>query len=205
MNFLDDNWTTITIIPLLICSIISLTLIIERLYFFLTRNQLTLKQKEQIIIKAETGNLDDAEVMINHINPFFHDAFYELIRHRDKQKTFRDEVVTLSVNRTSRLLSQRLTPIATIGGLAPMLGLLGTIIGLMRSFYDIGLSTGPVEPSIVADGLWQALSTTAAGMVIAVICVFFNTYFRSKAREHVNDVSDILSHLSLLLEGRKST
>ena len=66
----------------------------------------------------------------------------------------------------------------------------------MRSFRDIGLSDGPVDASVVADGLWQALSTTAAGMVIAVICVLCHALIKSRIRLHMAEATDVLNHFS---------
>ncbi|WP_413283699.1 MotA/TolQ/ExbB proton channel family protein [Vibrio sp. MA40-2] len=200
MSFLQDNWTIATGLPLLLCSIFTLALIIERLSYVLSRKMLSSKEYADLTHFLYAGMLEDARAVLQQVNPFYIVAYYELIKHKDKTKALRDEAVTLAVNHSSRLLRRRLTPIVTIGALAPMLGLLGTIIGLMRSFHDIGLRDGPVEPAVVADGLWQALTTTAAGMVIAVICVFFNAFLRSKIRHYVSEVSDELSRISLHFE-----
>ena len=205
MSLLQDNWILITVAPLLFCSIAAFALIIERLSFVFTRRKLSRAESSQILLTVKDGKLEEASKIISQASPFYIDAFDALLMYRNKSKIFRDEAVTLHLNTSIRLLRKRLLAIVTIAALAPMLGLLGTIIGLMHSFHEIGLSAGPVEPAIVADGLWQALITTAAGMVIAVLCVFFNAILKSKIHTDVNETNDVLSQISLQFEMKKQS
>ena len=205
MSLLQDNWILSTVAPLLFCSIAAFALIIERLSFVFTRRKLSRAESSQILLTVKDGKLEEASKIISQASPFYSDAFDALLMYRNKSKIFRDEAVTLHLNTSIRLLRKRLLAIVTIAALAPMLGLLGTIIGLMHSFHEIGLNAGPVEPAIVADGLWQALITTAAGMVIAVLCVFFNAILKSKIHTDVNVTNEILSQISLQFEMKKQS
>ena len=77
---------------------------------------------------------------------------------------------------------------------------IGTIIGLMRAFQKIGEHAGPVEPSLVANGLWQALSTTAAGIIIAAFCILAHSIFSSKIKKMMTRSQFILNRLSQLMQ-----
>tara|TARA_Y100000588_G_scaffold199736_2_gene213512 strand:+ start:2040 stop:2681 length:642 start_codon:yes stop_codon:yes gene_type:complete len=204
LNVFEDPIVLATVLPLGICSVLAFGFILERIVYLGTRKTLTSKEKTSVVELLSQSALDDAKQIIDNKLPFFTSAVSELMAHQNKRKEIRDEIVTLTVNDQLKVLRKRLTPLSTIAALAPMLGLLGTIVGLMRAFYDIGLSQGPVEPAVVADGLWQALSTTAIGMMIAVVCVLFNAYLRAKTAQMISDASDILSRFSLLLEDVQS-
>ena len=77
------------------------------------------------------------------------------------------------------LLERNTSMLGTMAAVAPLIGLLGTVLGIMRAFHDMAL-TGSAAPSIVAAGVAEALITTAAGLVIAVPAVLlFNHFNRS--------------------------
>jgi biopolymer transport protein ExbB/TolQ len=70
-----------------------------------------------------------------------------------------------------KALNRHMGFIRLIGNISPLLGLLGTLIGMIQAFKDLAAHQGPVVPSILAGGLWQALLTTAFGLSVAVVCV----------------------------------
>ncbi len=87
--------------------------------------------------------------------------------HRVDLKLFRDEQ-TLNI-----ALTRHLTLISTIGANAPYIGLLGTVIGILITFYDIGVSGGDVEVSAILVGLAFALKATALGLAVAIPAIWF--------------------------------
>ncbi len=192
----NDIWSITTGIPLLLCSAVALALIIERLSYVLRRRGLGTQHNQSILTALSERNTSKALQIIESAATGYQAAISVLLDHKTSEKALRDEAVKIMLVRYANQLKRRLSGLTTIASLAPMLGLLGTIIGLMRSFHDIGLSSGPVEPSIIADGLWQALSTTAAGMVIAVLCVLFHALIQSRIRRHLAEATDVLNHLS---------
>ncbi|WP_298441893.1 MotA/TolQ/ExbB proton channel family protein [uncultured Ferrimonas sp.] len=195
----QDYWTIATATPLLLCSVIALALTVERLVAMVQLRSLNKGCQAQLAASIGRDDLDASMQLLTQSQPFYHPAVARLQRYANQEKSLRDEAVTIALEQVSQRLLKRLSAINTIGALAPMLGLLGTIIGLMRSFHNIGLSQGPVEPAMVADGLWQALSTTAVGMIIAVFCVFFSALLRSSAKRKLSAAATTLSQLSLLM------
>lgn len=83
-------------------------------------------------------------------------------------------------------LRRRLPTLHTIITIAPMLGLLGTVTGLMKSFYLLGNKTEFYNPQEISLGISEALITTAAGLIIAVSATIFYNYFTARLEEYVN-------------------
>lgn len=93
---------------------------------------------------------------------------------------------------TLKLLRQRLTVLNTIITIAPMLGLLGTVTGLMRCFNLLGNEGAFYEPAEMSLGISEALITTAAGLVIAVIATIFYNYFNTRLNGYLFDYNQAL-------------
>ncbi|MGS0728478.1 MotA/TolQ/ExbB proton channel family protein, partial [Shewanella sp. 0m-11] len=88
-----------------------------------------------------------------------------------------------------------------IGVISPMLGLLGTVLGLIEMFNQLGLSDGPVTPSQLASGLGLAMNTTAAGLIIALPAITMAHLFTIWADRRCNKIAHALNLLNLWLEG----
>jgi biopolymer transport protein ExbB/TolQ len=84
-------------------------------------------------------------------------------------------------------LRRRLAALHTVITIAPMLGLLGTVTGLMKSFYLLGNQTGTYNPKQISVGISEALITTATGLLIAVVATVFYNYFAARLEEYVAD------------------
>ena len=193
----QDIWSIATAIPLLICSLIAVALILDRSVAALRCKVLSQKQQQQVQALLSNGEVNQVSNALASSGEGYQAAMSEFASTTSMDKELREEALGLWLARYTKTLRRRLSALTTIATLAPMLGLLGTIVGLMRSFHNIGLSNGPVEPALVADGLWQALSTTAAGMIIAVLCVMCHALFQSRIRYHLSDVTDLLNRCCL--------
>ena len=199
----ENVWTIATAIPLIFCSVIGLALITERCWYLLRQKTLPFTVHQQSLELIHHNQYKEAMTKIKSIKPFFVEAIDCMQSHAAETKDARDEAVGITMHAISHKLRRRMSGLITIASLAPMLGLLGTIIGLMRSFRDIGAHDGPVEPAIVADGLWQALTTTAVGLVIAVICLLTHALLSSRIRHALTESMEILNRLSQSIEREK--
>jgi biopolymer transport protein ExbB len=94
-------------------------------------------------------------------------------------------------NRQLTRLHQRVGLIGLIASIAPMLGLLGTVVGMIDSFQVLGLSKGVAGPDQLAVGISKALVTTCMGLIVAVPLIFFHAYFRDKVTRISNETSAI--------------
>ena len=86
---------------------------------------------------------------------------------------------------------------------SPMLGLLGTVLGMIQAFQDIAGQTGPVIPSMIADGLWSAMLTTAYGLSIALPCLFAAFIYARISEQRLYSIQSQLNAQSLKIEGVK--
>ncbi len=85
-------------------------------------------------------------------------------------------------------LETRMNIMATIAGAAPMLGFLGTVTGMIKAFQQIQNLQGNVNPSVLAGGIWEALVSTAAGLVVGILAFFFYNFLISRIHRMVNDM-----------------
>lgn len=85
-------------------------------------------------------------------------------------------------------LERRTDLLASIAGIAPMLGFLGTVTGMIKAFQQIQNLQGNVNPSVLAGGIWEALISTAAGLVVGILAFFFYNYLITRIGRMVNDM-----------------
>ncbi|MHA6696750.1 MotA/TolQ/ExbB proton channel family protein [Chryseobacterium sp. A301] len=95
---------------------------------------------------------------------------------------------------------KNLNLLASAAGAAPMLGFLGTVIGMIMAFFEISTVTGAVSPKLLASGIYTAMATTAAGLFIGIPAYFFYNFLVTqvdrmvlKIQTHVNDFLDTLN------------
>lgn len=85
-------------------------------------------------------------------------------------------------------LERRMDLLASVAGIAPMLGFLGTVTGMIEAFQEIQNLQGNVDPSVLAGGIWEALVSTAGGLIVGILALFFYNYLLSKINTLVNDM-----------------
>ncbi len=119
--------------------------------------------------------------------------------------TFKEvrEVAQAEGSRQAGMLTQRISYLADVGTIAPMGGLLGTVIGMIQAFMQI--SSGNYEgvrTNQLAEGVYQALVTTAAGLVIGIIAVIFYSIFRGRVQKYIAELEAAATHLMALLSAQ---
>ena len=88
-----------------------------------------------------------------------------------------------TVEALSAAISRKIEHLNVLGNIAPMLGLLGTVIGMLRCFNEISQVTGAVEPQQLAGGIFEALITTCMGLIVAIPTIYFYALFRNRVDE----------------------
>ena len=94
-----------------------------------------------------------------------------------------------------RDLEQHLNWLAIIGNIAPLLGLLGTVTGMIRVFMSIQNMQGQVNPSALAGGIWEALITTAAGLIVAIPTVIAFHFFTDSIDDITGSLKELISDI----------
>jgi len=85
-------------------------------------------------------------------------------------------------------LEKRTNLLASVAGIAPMLGFFGTVVGMIRAFQEIQNLQGNVNPSVLAGGIWEALVTTAAGLLVGILALFAYNFLIGRIRRLTNDM-----------------
>jgi biopolymer transport protein ExbB len=106
------------------------------------------------------------------------------------------EVAEAEGSRQSSILQQRISYLNDIGRIAPMVGLLGTVIGMITAFDNMGVGAAQME---LAPGVAQALITTASGLVIGIPALVFYSFFRGKVQKLIAELEAAATHLMALL------
>lgn len=160
-------------------SVYSIAVILERWSYFrkTTAEADAIVKKVMPLVRA--GDPDKAALACkNSSNPAA--KILEAALQAGGSRGERTEFAASAVEYNTSLFRRRLTVLATIGSTTPFIGLLGTVVGVMRAFKDLAAYAG-AGPSIVASGIAEALVNTAAGLFVAIPAIVAYNYFISRA------------------------
>lgn len=120
-----------------------------------------------------------------------------LYRHKDADAEAIKAVAETEGVRLASSLNQRVLYLMDIGVLSPMLGLFGTVVGILRSFGSIAAEASPMRTMMLAGGVSQALVATAAGLIVGITSLFFYSFFRGRV-QHL--IALLESHSTVLVQ-----
>ncbi len=177
-----------TIYILLLCSILSVGIILERFLYF--RHRSRVKRKEfmnDIRRQLEAGNTKQAlEICRTVDTPFSTVVFAGLSFFGHDEKVISNNMEREIVIETT-ILEKHTSIVGTIGSVAVYIGLFGTVLGIIRAFFDIS-SSGSGGITVVINGISEALVCTAAGLCVAVPAVIAYNYFIKRIDDFVKDM-----------------
>ncbi len=190
----------ILMIPILLCSVISFAIIIERLVQLGRARRENQRFLRAIQGRIRKGHLEEAiRVCEENLSSPLSVIFLDALRHVPLGEERTREAIMDAGEREAARLEKNVGGLATIAGGAPLLGFLGTVLGMIQAFQRIEVLGGNVDASVLAGGIWQALLTTAAGLAVAVPTFFFHNYIVSRVRSEVAEMEDHSRELMLLL------
>jgi biopolymer transport protein ExbB len=165
-------------IIILACSVLTFGFAIERVLYFWKRRGNPDNLLATATIAIRSGNREEAaRICANSQHPAGPVAA-EMLRSLDEPADAVEEKLHISMSEQRLQLERNLGFLGTMGNTAPLIGLLGTVWGIMRAFHDMA-RTGSAGPSVVAAGVAEALFTTAAGLLVAVPAVIvYNNFVR---------------------------
>ncbi|HVO93794.1 MAG TPA: MotA/TolQ/ExbB proton channel family protein [Terriglobales bacterium] len=179
--------------PLLVCSIIALAVVIERFLFW--RRIGVRDTVEQMFALVEKGELTRAVEVGRAAESPLTRVLLSGLAHKNPSAA---KALEVAAQKEIPVLKKRLTILDTIITLAPLLGLLGTVTGMIGSF-DIMSQAGLGQPHAVTGGVAEALIATATGLLIAILTLVPYNYFTSRAEEEMEEIEYYASRLELLL------
>lgn len=101
-------------------------------------------------------------------------------------------------------LEKYLGALGTIAAVAPMIGFLGTVTGMIKAFMKIESLGGNVGPGVLAGGIWEALVTTAAGLMVGIVALIFYNYIQSKISNFVHEMEESSYNLLEIFREKES-
>jgi len=168
--------------PIILCSILALTIVVERFW--------TLREQ-----KIAPANLVQQIIKLHNKNRITNEAISKLkknsplgqilaagLRNMNAERELMKESIEEEGRQVVLELERFLNTLGTIASITPLLGLLGTVIGMIKVFAVI-TTLGVGDPKILADGISEALITTAAGLSVAIPSVMFYRFFRGRVDE----------------------
>lgn len=180
-------------VPLLLCSVIALAVVIERFLFW--RRISSRQAAEDMLSLIEQGEINKAHDLGRHGDSPPARVLASGIAHRNPSLAKSLEV---AAQKEVPVLKQRLTMLDTIITLAPLLGLLATVTGMIGSF-SIMSQSGIGQPHAVTGGVAEALIATATGLLIAILTLVPYNYFSNRAEQEMEQIEYYASRLELLL------
>mgnify|MGYP001546244043 FL=1 len=169
--------------PILACSILALAIIAERIWSLQKRNVAPSTLLDQVLQHEKGQHIsDDLMTLLVKSSPLGR-IFAAGLRNRSHGREIMKEAIEEAGSAVVHELERNLNTLGTIAAITPLLGLLGTVIGMITVFNSITpevMSQGIGDPTVLASGISQALITTAAGLSIGIPALMFFRYFKGK-------------------------
>jgi len=190
--------------PILLCLIIGLGLVIERILYLNLSTTNTQKLLNKVETALETEGVGAAKEICKNTRGPVASVFYQgLDRYNEGIEIVEKSIVSYGGVLTGRL-EANLSWIALFIALGPMLGFLGTVVGMVQAFDAIE-AAGDISPTVVAGGMKVALITTVFGLIVAIILQIFYNYLLSKVEGILNSMEDAtISFMDILVKNKNA-
>ena len=190
-------------VPIILCSLIAAFVIVNR-FLALQKsksntNQLIMKIKSLVLKGAKKDAID---LCSNTSGPAAYVLKEGLIR-SEKSKEEIQSAIESAGKEQIYYLERHLGILATIAGVAPLIGFLGTVTGMIEAFMEIERLSGNVNATVLAGGIWVALMTTAAGLIVGIPTYIFYNYLVSRVGRIIFDIEGSSTELLELLSDEK--
>ncbi|MCE5251685.1 MotA/TolQ/ExbB proton channel family protein [bacterium] len=175
----------ILMIPILICSVLVVAFAIER---YLTYKKLSIRIPQFMMKIRHPLNNGDVLTAINECTIVKGPVANVIRAGLEKAKLGRErmrEAMETAGNAETYYLEKNLNVIATLSGIAPLIGFLGTVTGMIKAFMKIQQLAGNVNADVLAGGIWEAMVTTAAGLSVGIPAMIIYNYFINREREFI--------------------
>jgi biopolymer transport protein ExbB len=173
--------------PILLCSFVGMTVFFERLLCYRTASRLNLPLIHTVCQLIGHGKIDEARHKVFSPDSRVAAGTSPVIRiireglaidGRDRETL--ETVLSHAVSQEMKFLERHLNTLSTMSSTAPLLGLLGTVFGMIKAFIAVEQLGGRVNASVLAGGIWEAMLTTAFGLVVAIPLIIFHSYLEER-------------------------
>lgn len=190
-NFFASFWQyfqsdLISSIPITICSILVVAAVIERFFFYNRNNRDISKFIQNLQKQLEKGNLEAAQMLASQLNSVTGEVAEEGVRLLAVQKEDFSRAYDITVAIVIRKLQKFLPILATVGAIAPFLGLFGTVSGVIKALFRMSLGSEGASLAMIGE-ISNALIATGYGLAIAIIAVVANNLFGNIVKRYNDD------------------
>ena len=185
-------------IILIVMSIVALAIVIERLVFFSQQHGDSKSLLRTLGQKIASDDMSGAVKVCNSEKGMLPRILAFGLMRGTKNRADITDALSIALMENLNTLERNLGIIGTIAVIAPFVGLLGTVSGIIRAFHDIALK-GNSTPAVVAAGVGEALVTTMAGLFVAVLSVVFFNYFKTRIKAYNQEMIVAANQLAEML------
>jgi biopolymer transport protein ExbB len=187
-------------LPIILCSIVAMGIIVERLWSLRKKKILPSELVPKVWAISREDELDTATIRRLKVNsPLGAILAAGLINSGHGREIMKDSIEEAG-RQVAHELQRFLNTLGTIASITPLLGLLGTVVGMIKVFAAI-MSHGVGDPAILAGGISEALITTAAGLTVAIPSLMFYRYFEGLVDEHILNMEEEAVKLVEVMHG----
>lgn len=193
-------------IPILLCSILAFAIIIERFVYLQKAKIDTKKFMDDISTSLKRNRIMEAIDMCEQTpGPIANILKSGILKHDRTRHEIREAIEDAGLHEIPKL-EKNVGLLATIAHISPLLGLLGTVTGMVRAFQIVQEKStilNPVSPADLAGGIWEALITTVAGLIVAIPTLAAYNYFVSKVNNFILEIETSATDLINILSEKK--
>jgi len=173
--------------PIILCSVVAVAIVVERLWTLQRKRVIPRELTSRVWKLVETRTLNDRHIEALARNSPLGRVLAAGLANRNHGREIMKEVIEDTGRHVVHELERFLNTLGTIAAVSPLLGLLGTVIGMIQAFNAI-TSAGVGDPRALAGGIGVALITTAAGLMVAIPALFAHRYLRGMVDALVIDM-----------------
>lgn len=189
---------------LLFFSVMLLAFILERAWYYLAFAGWSDEFWHKLKASVAAGRLHEARTLCSQSKNVFAEVFHVVLSSTHLNRADNEDLVQIAKENAMEKLKKRLGLFSTLSFISPLIGLLGTVTGIMQAFSDLGRS-GSGGANIVAAGISEALVATAAGILVAVPAALFFNFFTFRLRSIGVRMTNFAHELIILIYGGEST
>src|SRR5512134_246611 len=177
----------IVMVPIILCSILAVAITLERLWTLREQRVVPTELTDKVWQWVENRALSDKQVMALQQHAPLGSVLAAGLANRHRERSVMIQAIEDAGRHVVHDLERFLNMLGTIASISPLLGLLGTVTGMIRTFKAITVA-GVGNPAAMAGGIAEALITTAAGLLVAIPALVIYRYLRGRVDSHVIDM-----------------
>ena len=193
----------IVMLPIILCSILAVAITLERLWTLRGQRVVPQELTDKVWQWVENRSLSDKQITALQLHSPLGRVLAAGLANRKRDRLVMMEAIEDAGRHVMHDLERYLNTLATIASISPLLGLLGTVTGMIRTFRAITVA-GVGNPSAMAGGIAEALITTAAGLIVAIPALIGYRYLRGRVDRIVIEIEKDAIQLADALESARA-